>query len=182
MKGEIFVEFINLVEDQFGLKTADAILSDPKLKSGGAYSRVSTYSHHEMVQLVLNLSSETNINPIDLQQIFGRFLFGRLLKAHPTYVTPFSGCFELLHAIHGVIHTQVKILYPDADLPKIIVTDEPGGSLLVNYTSERGLGHVCQGLIEGCIEHFNEPIQVERLDQADEALVFNASFRLTRLN
>jgi len=182
MKGEIFVEFINLVEDQFGLATADAILSDPELPSGGSYSRVATYSHEEMVRLVLSLSSKTGVDAISLQMVFGRFLFGRLLNAHPTYVAPYAGCFELMHAIHGVIHTQVRTLYPDADLPKIIVTDEPGGSLLLNYTSERGLGHVCHGLIEGCIEHFNEPIQVERLDQADEALVFNASFRLTRLN
>lgn len=42
MKGIVFREFITMVETQFSLETADAIIADSTLATGGAYTTVGT--------------------------------------------------------------------------------------------------------------------------------------------
>jgi Haem-NO-binding len=53
MKGVVFTEFIEMVEDRFSPEMADRIIERAKLPSGGAYTTVGTYDHGEMIQLVL---------------------------------------------------------------------------------------------------------------------------------
>ena len=40
MKGIIFTEFIEMVEDKFGFEVADNIITNSNLPSGGAYTAV----------------------------------------------------------------------------------------------------------------------------------------------
>jgi hypothetical protein len=180
MKGEVFVGFVELVERRFGEDVADMILSDPSLASGGAYSRVATYDHAEMVHLVVALSRITGSDPAALQQAFGAYLFGRLVAWHADFVAPYKDCFGLLETIEGTIHVNVKKLYPDAMLPSIRVTRLDEVSLELSYRSERGFAHVCHGLIEGCVAHFDEGITVTRLDASEGPLDQSARFRLER--
>ncbi|MEL7340130.1 MAG: heme NO-binding domain-containing protein, partial [Bacteroidota bacterium] len=52
MKGIVFTEFLEMVEDTFGFETADNIVSQAELPSGGVYTAVGTYPALEMVSLV----------------------------------------------------------------------------------------------------------------------------------
>ena len=45
MKGIVFREFIDMVESQFSLETADAIIQASSLSTHGAYTTVGTYPH-----------------------------------------------------------------------------------------------------------------------------------------
>jgi hypothetical protein len=180
MKGEIFVEFINLVEDQFGLEVADRIIEESDLDSGGVYTRVGTYDHGEMVRMVRALSLITSVELEDLQRAFGKFLFERLVGAHRHYVEGLDDSFALLSRIEDTIHVNVRKLYPDATLPTITVDDHGDGSLEVVYASDAGFGHVCHGLIEGCVEYFQDPIEIQRIDVSSGALDQSARFLLTR--
>ena len=182
MKGEIFVAFVDLVEKEYGLEVADAILSHPSLVSRGSYSRTGTYPHAEMVTLVVALSEQTGASAIDLQRAFGRFLFEELARSHFRQTQPFKDTFSLIQAIHGTIHSHVRVLYPDASLPTIHVSSKGADVLTVDYSSERGFGHVCHGLIEGCVAYFAENISIEPQMAGDEPLINEASFQLTRIN
>jgi hypothetical protein len=59
MRGLVFTEFIALVEEKFGLRMADELLSQPGLTDGGAYTSVGNYSHREMLTLVVGLAERT---------------------------------------------------------------------------------------------------------------------------
>ncbi len=52
MKGMVFTEFLEMVEDRFSPEIADRIITASDLRSGGAYTAVGTYEHSEMIQLV----------------------------------------------------------------------------------------------------------------------------------
>ena len=52
MKGIVFTEFLDLVEDKFGLEMVDKIIQSSDLESGGIYTSVGTYKFSEMLQLV----------------------------------------------------------------------------------------------------------------------------------
>jgi len=56
MKGIVFNEFIEMVEDKFGEDMVDDIIDESDLPSGGAYTTVGTYDHGELVTMVVKLS------------------------------------------------------------------------------------------------------------------------------
>ena len=59
MKGMVFTEFLEMVEEKFSPEMAERIIESSELKSSGVYTTVGTYDHHEMITLVISLSRET---------------------------------------------------------------------------------------------------------------------------
>ncbi len=114
MKGIVFREFIDMVEQQFSFETADSIIAASSLSTGGAYTSVGTYPHSEMVSLVTNLSAQTGRPVPALLNHFGRHLFTRFTVIHPQYVRNYRSAFELLQQLDGNIHIEVRKLYQDA--------------------------------------------------------------------
>jgi Haem-NO-binding len=56
MKGVVFTEFLEMVEDRFSPEMADRIIEGAELASGGVYTTVGTYDHGEMIQLGVAVS------------------------------------------------------------------------------------------------------------------------------
>ena len=83
MKGIVFTEFLEMVEDRFSPEIADRIIESSNLSSRGAYTSLGTYDHAEMVRLVSQLSAATGIAPPVLTHTFGKYLLaGSLLFTH----------------------------------------------------------------------------------------------------
>ena len=61
MKGIVFTEFLELVEDTFGLETVEEIIEKSNLPSKGAYTSIGTYAFSEMLSLLKHLSEKTNM-------------------------------------------------------------------------------------------------------------------------
>ena len=59
MKGIIFTEFLEMVEEKFGYEVVDEIISKSELKSNGIYTSVGTYAREEMMVLVDHLHLKT---------------------------------------------------------------------------------------------------------------------------
>ncbi|MFK7923313.1 MAG: heme NO-binding domain-containing protein [Bacteroidia bacterium] len=178
MKGMVFTEFLEMVEDQFGYETAYKIISEAELASGGAYTSVGTYPHQEMVALVVNLSKETDLSVPDLLVAFGRHLFTRFAAGYGHFFNGVNDCFTFLLSIENYIHIEVKKLYPDAELPSFDTQLISEHELSMIYSSARGFADFAQGLIEGCIKHFGETVSIQREDlRADKKEV---KFILTR--
>ena len=180
MKGIVFREFIDMVEDQFSLETADTIIAASELSTDGAYTSVGTYPHSEMVSLVVNLSKQTGQPVPALLNHFGRHLFKRFTVIHPQYVTSYQSAFELLKQLDGNIHVEVKKLYIDAELPSFSYEALPDGGMHFDYRSHRALADFAEGLIEGCIAHFGHAITVSRTDLPADEQGAHTRFTLTR--
>jgi hypothetical protein len=173
VKGIVFREFIDMVESQFSVETADAIIQSSSLSTHGAYTSVGTYPHQEMVDLVSNLSVKTGIAVPDLLQHFGRHLFGRFVEIHPGMTNAFSDVFSLLSALENTIHVDVNKLYRDAELPTFSYEQDNQQKMVFIYRSRRRMADFAQGLIDGCIAHFKENISIQREElppQGEEAL------------
>ncbi len=182
MKGIVFREFIAMVENQFSLATADQIISASNLSSDGAYASVGTYPHQEMVDLVTHLSEATSISVPDLLHHFGKHLFERFSVIHPEYVKTHESAFELLRRLDGHIHVEVRKLYIDAELPAFDYEDLGDGEMVFIYRSRRKLADFAHGLIQGCIDHFGDPMQIERTNLPDDDTGAHTRFLLKRMN
>ncbi len=181
MKGIVFREFIDMVEQQFSFETADSIIAASSLSTGGAYTSVGTYPHSEMVSLVTNLSAQTGRPVPALLNHFGRHLFTRFTVIHPQYVRNYRSAFELLQQLDGNIHIEVRKLYQDAELPSFTYEALPDGGMYFDYRSQRGLADFAEGLIQGCIAHFGEQVELHRQDLPPEDNLARTRFTLTKV-
>lgn len=162
MKGVVFTEFIEMVEGRFGLAMVDRIIEAAQLPSSGVYTAVGTYDYMEMVHLVNALSAATGAPQTDLVKAFGRHLFERFSVAYPSVFAGVTSTFEFLLSIERHIHVEVRKLYPDAELPSFSYEEVSAERLVMVYHSRRPFADLAEGLIQGCIAHYAETMELGR--------------------
>lgn len=156
MKGIVFTKFIEMVEEQYSIDTAEDMIEACELASKGAYTSVGTYDHREMVALLTQLSKMTGTPVPDLLRTYGNYLFGQFAKLFPGFFEGITSSLAFASRIEEVIHVEVLKLYPDAELPKFEVLTSTPDELIIVYRSDRHLGDLAHGLLEACISHFGE--------------------------
>ena len=155
MKGIIFSEFLDLVEDKFGLEMVDHIITNSDLESEGVYTSVGTYKFSEMLQLLQHLSAKTDISIDDLLLVYAEHFFSVIESSYPGLLATYKDPIEMLASIENHIHVEVQKIYPDAELPTFIVEERTENSLVMIYKSTRSMHHFGLGLMNKTFEHFN---------------------------
>lgn len=160
MKGLVFTEFLEMVEQQHGFVFTEELIDEANLPSGGAYTSVGTYDHSEMVRLLTVLSEKTGLSIPALLRAYGHYLFKSFERSYPHFLEKAKSAFDFLESIDQDIHVEVKKLYPDAELPAFSSKRLAPGKLELIYRSERKMGAFAQGLIEQSLVSFNEKARV----------------------
>ena len=179
MKGVVFTEFLEMVENRFSADMVDDIIDDADLPSGGSYTAVGTYPHEEIVALVLALSQRSGLAVRDLLLAFGEHLFGRFVRGYPAFFVGITDALTFLAGIEEIIHAEVRKLYPDAELPRFDVAQHTSGRLVLIYDSRRHFEDLAEGLMRGCIAHFGGGIDIAR-EVLGEGMGRRERFTLTR--
>jgi hypothetical protein len=168
MKGIVFTEFLEMVETRFDPAMVDRIIVAAQIPSGGAYTAVGTYDHGELWSLVAALSKTTETPVPELFRAFGQHLFGRFVTGFPHFFPGATSAFDFLGNLNGMIHVEVRKLYPDAELPRFEVLERTASRMVLVYQSARHFADLAEGLIIGCAEHFRERLTVRRENLATE--------------
>lgn len=168
MKGIIFAEFLDLVEDKFGLDVVDKMLQQSS--DTGVYTSVGSYDHKALVRMIVELSHITGISTDELQRVYGASVFRSLYQTLPdsANLNHIKGCFAFLHHVEEYIHVEVKKLYPEANPPQFEFINQSEGCMTFDYSSARCLGQVCLGLIEGCAAFFDEAVHIGMEPQVED--------------
>ena len=161
MKGIVFTEFLDLVEDKFGLEMVDTIINNSNLESEGIYTSVGTYQFSEMLQLLENLSAKTGISTDDLLLVYGEHFFSVFENSYPGLLASYSDPIEMISSIENHIHIEVRKIYPDAELPTFEVIEKTDNSVIMIYKSSRAMHHFGLGLMNKTFEHFNSSATIE---------------------
>ncbi|AUC23651.1 hypothetical protein BTO15_16800 [Polaribacter sejongensis] len=160
MKGIVFTEFLDLVEEKFGLEMVDKIISQSELASEGVYTSIGTYSFSEMLQLVTNLSGNTGISTDDLLLVYAEHFFSVIKTSYPGLLETYKDPIEMLASIENHIHVEVQKIYPDAELPTFVVEEKTDNSIIMLYKSSRAMHHFGLGLMNKTFEHFNSKASI----------------------
>jgi len=179
MKGIVFTELMDMVEDAFGEELMEDVLDDCTLESGGAYTAVGTYDHTELLQIVTALSKHSDIPVRDLIHKYGHHLFFRFHDLMPQFFDAPDNVFEFLESVHDTIHVEVKKLYPDAALPSFETTRESDAKLIMIYKSKCPFADFAYGLMQGCIDFYKEDISIHEEDKNTDT-EFCRVFTLTK--
>jgi hypothetical protein len=162
MKGIVFTEFMEMLDEKFGPEQTERLLEACPLPSGGSYTSVGTYDHQELFALVQKLSEDTGIPVPDLVRTFGRHLFNRFVVMYPAFFKGVDSAFQFLELVDQHVHVEVRKLYPDAELPHFATERIDGRTLVLDYRSARALGDFAEGLIQGCADHFGEQVEIRQ--------------------
>lgn len=180
MKGIVFTEFMEMVEQRWGADMVDDLIDATTPASKGAYTSVGTYHLNELLAYVVELSRVSGAPVPALVKAFGEFLAGSFVRKFPIFFTNAGSTFDVLRDVDRHIHVEVKKLYPDAELPVFRFCDVAPDVLELTYESTRNLPDLAEGLMEGCARHFNETLRIERSVVRSEPIP-QVVFTITRL-
>lgn len=156
MKGIVFTLFNELVEQQFGLEAWDSLLRNTG--QDGVYTAASTYPDEQILKMVGGLSEQSGLPAQTLVHAFGKFMLKGFVQQYPTFFQGDVTAKQLLKSVDGIIHIEVKKLFPDAILPSFEYEDPCEDQLVMIYRSDRKLCSLAEGLIDGTAEHFGASI------------------------
>lgn len=162
MKGVVFTEFAQLVEDKWGRDMMDDIIDAVDPPSGGGYCSVASYDFSELADLLAELSRRVAVPEAELLKVFGAHLASVFLKKYADFFNAHGNLFEFLKSVDDHIHVEVRKLYPDADLPVFRHQQIDDSRLMFYYQSERPLADLAEGLIRASAKHYQHEIEITR--------------------
>lgn len=162
MKGMVFTEYIEFVEDTFGFDVAQEMIEGADLPNDGVYTGVGTYDSAELVSMVVKLSELTKIDVSELLTVYGKHLFVRFANLYPHFFHEGIKIFDFIDQIDNYIHVEVQKLYPDAELPSVATHKREANSMEIVYSSKRKFGDFAHGLLLGAVAFFKEDMTIEK--------------------
>jgi len=169
LRGFVFTEFIEMVEERYGIAVVDSVIASADSSCGGAYVAVDTYSHEEFARLVATLARVAEAEPKALILWFGKQLFGRLAVAYAHLLDGMDEPFVLLERLDGYVHFEVQKLEPEAELPSFEFERTGPNTATLIYRSQRSLPDLAEGLLIGCFEHFGSLAKIRREERSGGA-------------
>lgn len=159
MKGVVFSELVDWIEERHGVELVDEVLLDADLPNGGAYTTAGTYDWRELQAIAAAFARRTGASPDDVLRDYGRHLFPTFAARFADLIGAAAGPFDLLAAIGGHIEQEVAKLYADTELPHFRASRTDRGFVL-DYESSRPFASLAHGLVEGCCHHFGVEARV----------------------
>jgi len=169
MKGMVFTELVEFVEEKFGFDVADSMIEASLLPDKGSYTQAANYSFDELLSIISKLSEITGIDIGTLIETYARHLFGRIVGLYPPMTQNFTSALPFIAQVDTFIHPQVKKLYPDADLPSFQMISMDEKILVIDYISNKPLIPMARGLMLGASDFFNQKITITHIDMHPES-------------
>ncbi len=175
MKGIVFTEYLEYLEKEHSYDLVDQVIVESAIPSEGSYTAIGSYHFNEMELLLTHTSRITGEKIPDLLRGFGRHIFGVFLMEYAGFFTGKISSFDILTHLEDTIHPEVQKLYPDAELPAFEIMESTEDKLTMIYKSERKMSDFALGLIEACMDHFNEKgtVQTQKLDKDGSEVRFD---------
>jgi hypothetical protein len=181
MKGVVFNLLEAVVRRDYGEDTWETLLEAANVD--GAYSSLGNYPDEEMSKLVGAASSALKLPADDVVRWFGRNALPLLAKKHPKFFEPHNSTRPFLLTLNDVIHSEVRKLYPGADVPEFTYDTSSSEVLLMHYRSPRKLCALAEGFIEATAAHYGENLsldQPECMKRGDDKCVLRVSVKKLR--
>lgn len=177
MKGIVFNLLEEIVRNEYGEDVWDDLLEASH--SDGVYTSLGSYPDEDLNRIVAAAASALHLPPQEIVRWVGRKSLPQFVLRFPHFFTPHTNTRPFVLTLNGIIHPEVRKLYPGADVPEFEFDTSSPDVLIMRYRSHRKMCAFAQGLIEGAGEHFGEDVCFEHrqcmIEGADEC-VFAISF------
>ena len=160
MHGLIFASFRDYLLTEHGAALANEVLAgEPQ------YTLSEAYPDEQFLVLLERACERTALSPDDLLFEFGVFTaattFARL---YAILFKHSASAREFLLTVETPIHDVIRVALPDAQPPKLAVTDLGEDGLEIVYASPRRICAMLRGLVEGTGRVYGETSHIEELE------------------
>lgn len=179
MKGVVFNLLESFVTENWGYEKYEEILSLCPLQTREPFVGPGTYPDADLMTIAAKASERLGVPLPAALRAFGRYCFPRLAAKVPTLVAPYKNACSFLQSVEPVIHVEVRKLMPQAVTPTFQYRQPEADVLVVDYSSQRKLCSLMEGLLDGLGDHFGEVIehhQARCLHRGDSACEFHIKF------
>ena len=176
MKGIVFTELLDMMEQESGYEIVDQVIAESGVENEGVYTSVGTYSHNEAVSLVVAYGKISGQDIGDILFKFGKRLFATFHSSYPQFFEA-EDSFDFLESVDNYIHIEVAKLYPEAQLPRFETIRENNQVMKMIYRSDRSMSSIAHGLIDSTLTHYNEEanISIEPMNEKGTLVEFTIS-------
>lgn len=159
MKGLVFTTFYDFCEEKVGADALDEIIEAADLPHAGGYTSVGTYPFQEMVALITAYVARCGQSMPFVMEQFGEFCFASWVKKFP-HLFAERDLFDVLAGIDTFHESEVRKLYPDAELPSFKVVHRSANKLVLDYRSCKPLADLAVGVIRQAGRHLSCPVEI----------------------
>lgn len=177
MKGIIFNLLEEAVRREHGEATWDRLLEAAGAE--GAYTSLGSYGDDELYRLVAAASSALDLPAETVVRWFGQKAVPLLAEKYPRFFEPHRRTRPFLLTLNDVIHTEVRKLYPGAQVPVFGFDTSAADILGMTYQSPRRLCALAEGLILGAADYYRETVAFEHpecMKRGGERCVWKLAF------
>ena len=160
MKGIIFNLVQEVVEEAHGDTAWDAMLVAAGLD--GSYTSLGSYSDAELDRLVDAAADLLQLPGDDVLRWIGEQSMPLLAERFPVFFNGHAAVQPFLLTLNGIIHPEVRKLYPGAIAPNFDFEAPSPDVLLIGYRSQRRLCTLAEGFIKGAAAHFSQTVSLDQ--------------------
>jgi Haem-NO-binding len=160
VKGIVFNLLEEVVSRDRGEAAWERILR--AARADGAYTSLGSYPDDEFTKLVAAVSDAFGQDEEAVVRWFGREALPLLADRYPAFFEPHTSTKPFLLTLNGIIHPEVRKLYPGAGVPMFTFGEEENGALTMGYRSPRRLCFFGVGLVEGAAAHYGEEVEISQ--------------------
>ncbi len=175
MKGVVFRMLEEFVIEKAGPEAWEVVLDRTPRVSTEPFVGPGTYPDADFMAFVATATSTLGVPLAPTVRAFGRFCLPRLMRAVPGLTESFRSPSELLLALEGTVHREVRKLWSDARPPRFECHEVTPGVLVMRYESQRQLCTFLEGLLEGTADWYGVPVAFEHTEcthRGDPACTF----------
>jgi hypothetical protein len=177
VKGVVFNLLEEVVCREYGESAWDELLEAADV--GGAYTSLGSYADEDLLSLVAAASSALDKPRDEVLRWFGRKALPLLADKYPEFFADHTSARPFVLSLNGIIHPEVRKLYPGADVPVFDFDTSSDEVLVMGYDSSRKLCAFAEGLIEGAASHYGERAEIghpQCMNRGDEKCILEISF------
>jgi len=177
MKGIIFNLLEEVVTEQFGEETWDQLLAQAQVE--GSFTSLGNYPDENLFKLVAAASAALKQTPDQVVRWFGVSALPLLAEKYPVFFQRHQSTRPFILTLNGIIHPEVRKLYPGADTPEFDFDTSSPEVLVMNYRSKRKLCALVEGFTEGAAAHYSETVSIQHplcMHRGDECCRLEFSF------
>lgn len=175
MRGLMFNYLLEYIRSQYEYDVVDAIIEASEVENNGSYANGGMYRDADFIKLIATASETLQVSTLQLLESFGKQTFKPIYEKlmtiydHDAYKqNTISNAFDFIVMLDTIHYKEVVKLYPDSIFPHFDIINRNDSTLEVLYRSQRHLPYIAKGLLEGCVEYFNEALTVEIQDNSKE--------------
>lgn len=180
MKGVIFNLAEEVITDSYGEDTWDALLEAAGLD--GSYTSLGNYPDEHLFRLVDAAASRLGVAGADVVRTLGEGALPLLAERYPFFFADHRSTRSFLLTLNEIIHSEVRKLYPGAEVPEFDFDASDPMWLAITYRSPRKLCALAEGFINGAARHFREVATIEHdtcMHRGDDHCTLRCSFLAT---